>query len=332
MKAVVLKDYNGTPQSLAAVDFAVPPLKSGQVLIKVAATSIGPADLMFLRGQYGFTKPLPVVPGFEGSGTVIASGGGLMGRGLMGRRVACLALEDGHGTWAEYMVASMDLCIPLSKGISLEQGAYLVINPMTALALLEIARTGGHSAFVQTAAASTLGLMMARLARRFQLTGIQIVRTPEQVQKLKSLGCEHVFDSNDTSFQKRLAEACNKFKATIAFDAVGGELTRRIALAMPPESRIVVFGALADEPLQIDSKDFFFRDKKLEGFWLSRWIRRKGFVQRLLLAYQIQKLLTNELQTRIQARFPLEDILSAIDLYEKQPTEGKVLLVSHRES
>jgi NADPH:quinone reductase-like Zn-dependent oxidoreductase len=329
MKAVVLKDYDGTPQSLVAADLSLPPLSPGQVLIKLAATSIGPADLMFLRGQYGFTKPLPVVPGFEGSGTVVASGGGLMGRGLIGRRVACLVVEDGDGTWAEYMVTSTDLCIPLSKGISFEQGAYLAINPMTALALVEMARTGGHLAFVQTAAASTLGLMIARLAKRLQLTGIQIVRSSEQAQKLKSLGSEHVFDSNDASFQKRLAEACNKFKATIAFDAVGGELTRRVALAMPPESRIVIFGALADEPFQIDSKDFFFRDKKLEGFWLSRWIKRKGFLQRLLLAYKIQKLLPSELQTRIQARFPLEDIFSAIDLYNKQPTEGKVLLLAN---
>jgi NADPH:quinone reductase-like Zn-dependent oxidoreductase len=327
MKAVVLKDYDGTPQSLAAVDFSVPPLRFGQVLIKLAATSIGPADLMFLKGQYGITKSLPVVPGFEGSGTVVASGGGLMGRGLIGRRVACLAPEDGHGTWAEYMVTSTDLCIPLFKRISFEQGAYLAINPMTAFALLEIARTGGHSAFVQTAAASTLGLMIARLAKRFQLTGIHIVRRPEQVQQLKTLGCEHVFDSNDTSFQKRLAEACNKSKASIAFDAVGGELTRRMTLAMPPESRIVVYGALADEPCQIDSKDFFFRDKKLEGYWLSRWIKRKGFLRKLLLTYEIQKLLSHELQTRVQARFSLEDVLSAIDQYEKQRTEGKVLLV-----
>jgi len=330
MKAVVLKDCDGTPQSLEVANLPVPRLKSGQVLIKLAATSIGPADLMFLKGQYGITKSLPVVPGFEGSGTVVASGGGLMGRGLIGRRVACVAPEDGHGTWAEYMVTTTDVCIPLSKDISFEQGAYLAINPMTALALVEIARTGGHLAFVQTAAASTLGLMIARLAKRFRLTGIQIVRSPEQVQKLKSLGCEHVFDSNDASFQKLLAEACNKFKASIAFDAVGGELTRRVALAMPPQSRIVVYGALADEPLQIDSKDFFFRDRKLEGFWLSRWIKRKGFLQRLLLAYQIQKLLPNELHTRIQARFPLEDILSAIDLYKKQGTEGKVLLSLQR--
>jgi len=326
MKAVVLKDHDGTPQSLAVADLSLPPLRSGHVLIKLAATSIGPADLMFLKGQYGITKSLPVVPGFEGSGTVIASGGGLMGRGLIGRRVACLAPEDGHGTWAEYMVTSTDVCIPLLKHVSFEQGAYLAINPITALALVEMARTGGHLAFVQTAAASTLGLMIARLAKRFQLTAIQIVRGPEQVQKLKSMGCEHVFDSNDASFQKRLAEACNKIKATIAFDAVGGELTRRLALAMPPESRIVVFGALADEPLQIDSKDFFFRDKKLEGFWLSRWIKTQGFLQRLLLAYKIQKLLPNELQTRIQARFPLQDILSALDLYGKQGAVGKVLL------
>jgi len=326
MKAVVLKDYQGTPQSLTAADLSLPSLGSGQVLIKLEATSIGPADLMFLKGQYGFTKPLPVVPGFEGSGTVIASGGGLMGRGLIGRRVACLAPEDGHGTWAECMVTSADLCIPLSKNISFEQGAYLAINPMTALALVEIARTGGHLAFVQTAAASTLGLMIARLAKRFQLTGIHIVRRPEQVQQLKSLECEHVFDSNDASFQRCLTDACNKFKATITFDAVGGALTRRVALAMPPESRIVVFGALAGEPCQIDSKDFFFRDKKLEGFWLSRWIKRKGFLQRLLLAYRIQKFLPNELHTRIQARFPLEHILSAVDLCGKQGIAGKVLL------
>ena len=125
MKAVVLKDYDGTPQSVAAADFSVPRLRSGQVLIKLAATSIGPADLMFLKGQYGITKPLPVAPGFEGSGTVIASGGGWLGWGLVGKPVACLALEDGHGTWAEYMVTSADLCIPLFKHTSFEQGACL---------------------------------------------------------------------------------------------------------------------------------------------------------------------------------------------------------------
>ena len=79
MKAVVLKEYDGTLQSLAAADFSVPRLRSGQVLIKLAATSIGPADLMFLKGQYGIVKPLPVVPGFDlkaaGPSSLPAAGG-----------------------------------------------------------------------------------------------------------------------------------------------------------------------------------------------------------------------------------------------------------------
>ena len=57
MNAVVLKDYDGTPQSLVTADVPVPRLRPGQVLVKLAATSIGPADLMFLKGQYGITKP-----------------------------------------------------------------------------------------------------------------------------------------------------------------------------------------------------------------------------------------------------------------------------------
>ena len=60
-----------------------------------------------------------------------------------------------------------------------------------------------------------------------------------------------------------------------------------------------------------------------KGFGFLNGLKGKGFLQKLLLANQVQKLLSNELQTHVQARFPLEDILSAIDLYEKQRTEGK---------
>jgi NADPH:quinone reductase-like Zn-dependent oxidoreductase len=303
---------------------------SKHILVKMAASSIGPADLMFLKGEYGFTKPLPVVPGFEGSGTVVASGGGWMGRWLVGKRVACLATEDGNGPWAEYMVASTDVCIPLVKTVSFEQAACLTVNPMTANALLEIARSGGHSAFVQTAASSALGSMVGRLAKRLRLPGIHVVRRPEQVHQLEEMGFDNVFDSSGDSFHERMVEACKRLKASIAFDAVGGELTRRLAAAMPPRSRIIVFGKLADQPCQIDTADLMFRDQTLEGFWLSRWIKKKGFFQKLQLANRVQTLLPNELQTRVQARFPLEDIQSAIALYEKQPTEGKVLLVPRR--
>jgi NADPH2:quinone reductase len=327
MKAVVLKDYDATAHSLTVTDIAIPVLKPGQVLVKMAAAPIHPSDLVFLKGKYGITKPLPVVPGFEGCGTVMASGGGVWPRWLVGKRVACHAPEDGHGTWAEYMVASAEGCIPLDKHISEEQGACLMVNPLTAYALINLAQSRGLTSFVQTAAASAVGLMIARLAVRYGITGIHVVRRAEQVQRLKDLGCEYVFDVHDPLFNERLGEASYKFKATIAFDAVGGELTRHLASAMPPGSQIVVYGALSGENCQMHPSDLIFNGEKLEGFWLSHWIKDKNLLQKILFLHKVKSLLTHELQTHIQARFPLEKVTQAIELYKKERSQGKVLLL-----
>src|SRR5262245_46472731 len=141
MRAIELRSYDGRPESLVLVEKLVPAPGPGQVLVRMAASPINPSDLMFLRGQYGFKKGLPVVPGFEGSGTVVAGGGGFIASMLQGRRVACAAaspdLQD--GTWAEYTVTSARLCIPLLRDVDLEQAAMMLVNPLTAWALVDIA-------------------------------------------------------------------------------------------------------------------------------------------------------------------------------------------------
>ena len=327
MKALVLNDYDGTALSLERSEIPVPALKPGQVLIKIAAAAVNPSDLVFLRGAYGIVKALPVVPGFEGSGTVVASGGGILGRWLIGKRVACHAPSDSDGTWAEYMAAPAKDCIPLFKNISLEQGATLIVNPMTACALIDIARAGHHPSFVQTAAAGALGLMIARLGQRYGMTGIHIVRRQEQVALLKAQGAEYVFDTSDPLFMDRLSEACYKFKATIAFDAVGGELTGRVASAMPAQSRVIVYGALSNEACRVRPVDLIFYNERLEGFWLTEWINHKSLLSHLQFGNRVQRLLHTDLQTNVQARFPLDGFADAFALYKKQRTDGKVLLI-----
>src|SRR5207344_2572498 len=91
---------------------------------------------------------------------------------LVGKRVSCRAPEDGNGTWAENMVCPADLCVPLRQSVTLEQGS----------SLLQIARQEKRPAFVQTAAASALGRMLPRLAKRFGMESINIVRRREQVE------------------------------------------------------------------------------------------------------------------------------------------------------
>ena len=62
-----------------------------------------------------------------------------MPRFLKRRRVACAAadLNIAGGMWAEYLVTSAQLCVPLSKQVDMEQGATMLVNPLTAWALME---------------------------------------------------------------------------------------------------------------------------------------------------------------------------------------------------
>ena len=79
------------------------------------------------------------------------------------------------------MMTSASQCIPLQKNVSLEQGAMLIVNPMTAVIFLEIIRQGKHKAVVNTAAASQLGQMLLRLSLKYQFPLINIVRREDQV-------------------------------------------------------------------------------------------------------------------------------------------------------
>lgn len=74
MMAMVLEEFK-KPAELKEIPIPVP--KDGEVLIRVESAPINPSDLSFLKGHYSSNKPLPCVPGFEGSGVVVASGGGI---------------------------------------------------------------------------------------------------------------------------------------------------------------------------------------------------------------------------------------------------------------
>jgi NADPH:quinone reductase len=329
MRAVQLTAYDGRPESIAIVEMPVSRPGPGEVLVRVFASPINPSDLVFIRGLYGFKKPLPAIPGFEGSGTVVEAGAGMMPHLLKGRRVACAAADPKvrGGTWAEYVVTSAQFCIPLRKDVDLEQGAALLINPMTAWGLMHEARRGRHRAVVQTAAASTLGRMIVRLGKRFSLPVINVVRRAEQLGLLRGLGAEYVVNSSEPEFDKRLRELCHRLGATIGFDAVAGEMSARVLRAQPRGSRLLVYGALSLQASQADPATLIFEGKRLEGFSLDAWLRSRTLLGRLRLARKIQELLRSDLKTHFHSTVPLQEAGRALQRYAANMTAGKVLLV-----
>jgi NADPH:quinone reductase-like Zn-dependent oxidoreductase len=329
MTAVVLESYSGV-ESLRVEQRAVPSLRKNEVLVKVAASPINPSDLAFLQGEYGIQKPLPVVPGIEGSGTVVAVGSGIMGRYLKGKQVACVSQIQGDGVWADYLVTTANYALPLDKSVSLEQGAMSVVNPLTAIALLSIAKKGGHKTMINTAAASALGQMINRLSRVEGIQVINIVRRDAQVAFLKQQGAAIVLNSNDSSFSQQLYDLCHQHEARLAFDAVAGSMTLQLLEAMPENSKVTIYGGLSWEAAQVAPNHVIFQNKRVDGFWLPLWLAEKSLMQNLMTWRRAQKLLSTDLKSDIRVRYPLKDARNAVLDYQNNMTGGKVLLIPGR--
>jgi NADPH:quinone reductase-like Zn-dependent oxidoreductase len=326
MRALVLHAYDiGSYTSLTLEEHPTPQPGKGEVLVRMTASPINPSDLASLQGLYGVKKALPMVPGIEGCGTVVKTDSSFLARRLQGKRVACAA-GAGDGAWAEYMVASALQCSPLPETVSDEQGAMRIVNPYTAWAHLQIARTYGARAIVQTAAASALGQMVNRLARLRGVAVINIVRRDAQIETLRALGAEHILNSAAPDFDSQLRGLCRRLDARVAFDAVAGAMTARLLGAMAPEARVVVYGGLAGELICINPGELIFNERRVEGFYLGRWIARQNPLALLRMQRQLYSLgdLTH---AAIQLRAPLEDVQSAIATYEANMSAGKVLLM-----
>ncbi len=326
MRALVLHSYDiGSFASLTVEERPTPRPGKGEALVRMAASPINPSDLASLQGLYGVKKALPMVPGIEGCGTVVATGAGYLARRLLGKRVACAA-GAGDGAWAEYMVAPTTQCSPLPDSISDEQGSMRIVNPYTAWAHLSIARQAGARAIVQTAAASALGQMVNRLAQRRGMQVINVVRNDAQVGTLRSLGAEHILNSEAPEFDKQLRALCRQLGARLAFDAVAGAMTARLLSALPPEGRVIVYGGLAGEAITLNPGDLIFNQRRIEGFYLSRWVARQNPLALLSMQRQLYQLgdLTH---AAIQLRASLENAHQAIATYQANMSAGKVLLM-----
>jgi NADPH:quinone reductase-like Zn-dependent oxidoreductase len=321
MRAVLL-EANGL---LTVGQIPTPLPAAEQVLIRMAASPINPSDLGFLKGYYSSQKSFPIVPGFEGSGTVIAAGSGLLPRLWLGKRVAC-AVSTSGGAWAEYLMTRAAQCVPLRHDLSLEQGATLIINPMTALAFFDIAKRHKHAAVVSNAAASALGRMILRLGQTYHVPVIHIVRREEQVQLLRSIGGNYILNSSELGFYDHLHTLSSQLRATLILDPVAGKETRRLLDATPGGSTLLSYGTLSGSRNDVTSQPPRDDGKRIEGFFLPDWLAQKNSLQVFTDMQRVQHLATRELGTTIQKRFPLSAVEEAIKTYQANPTAGKVLL------
>ncbi len=302
----------------------------GEVLVRVAASPINPSDLLMIRGDYGQKRPFPFVPGLEGSGRVVASGGGFLGRSIKGKLVACAPERD--GLWQEYAVVSAKRCVPLPSTVSAGPGAMSFVNPLTAIALVEEAARTGCRAAVSTAAGGALGRMIRARGKEKGVTIINVVRRSEQAAALREEGVQHVLATDMDNFDAALGERCAQLDCRLAFDAVGGEMTSRLAEALQSNGEILVYGGLSDEKPAIDPATIIFKGLSVRGFWLTQWSAEKSFLRQVMLTREIHAALQGGFaETRVAQVVPLIEGASAPRLYAENMSLGKVLISTDTE-
>ncbi|TIX27387.1 zinc-binding dehydrogenase [Mesorhizobium sp.] len=286
MKALLLvgDGYTRTPSGsvletmepyLAPGSIVVPTPGPTQVLIKVSLASINPSDVAFIKGQYGQPRAKGQPAGFEGVGIVAASGDESYPKSLMGKRVAFATGVTNWGSWADYAIAEAAVCIPLIDTVRDEDGAAMIVNPLTALAMFDIVKQEGEKAFVMTAGASQLCKLIIGLAREEGFRPIVTVRRDDQIAVLKALGAAHVLNERAPDFKTALREVMKAEQPRIFLDAVTGPLASVIFDVMPKRSRWIIYGRLDPEATVIrEPGQLIFQHKHIEGFWLSEWMRQ----------------------------------------------------------
>lgn len=326
MKAVFLEKPGGP---LAVKEVPVPVPARGEVLIRMAAAPVNPSDLARIRNAHLDCDLGTFVPGLEGSGTVVASGGGLLPRLWLGKRVACAAHKPGSGTWAEYIVTPATACFPLSKDVDDEQGSMTLVNPLTALAFFDIARSGKHKALINNAAASALGKMVIHLGERNRLPVINIVRREEQANSLEKLGARHVLVSSRPGFIEQLSALAHELDATLLFDSVCGKGFGGLLGALPFGSKAVVYGNLSGEEFpEFDPKTILSNNLTVTGFYLANQAKENGLIKNILNLRKVGPLMKSGMTVTVSKKFPLDRAQEAVDTYLGNMSAGKVLLVT----
>jgi NADPH:quinone reductase len=325
MKAVVCEKWGDPAEVLQVRDLPTPELGPGQVRVRMLVSPVNPSDLLMVQGVYGRQPPLPSVPGFEGVG-IVEGGSGLLARLRMNRRVA--VPNGAGGAWAEQLVLPARQVWPVPSRLTDEQAATFFVNPASALVMTRhVLRIPPGAWLLQTAAGSALGRMIIRLGRLFGFRTLNVVRRRAQAEELLREGVEAVVATDEDSLIDRARQLTQGEGVAFAIDPVGGATGGEVAASLASGGRMLLYGTLSGEPLTIDPRVLMVGQKRIEGFWMSEWVRQQSALTMFLLFRQVGQLIrSGVLTTEVAATFPLNDVRAAVRLAASPGRQGKVLL------
>jgi NADPH:quinone reductase len=197
------------------VDAAAP--GQGQVRLKQHAVGVNYIDVYQRSGLYKL--PLPLVPGNEGAGEVVAVGPGVTDFKVGDRGAYAGAI----GSYADERLMPADRLVKLPDSIDFKTGAAMMLQGMTVRYLLrQTYKVVPGTTLLLHAAAGGIGLIAAQWARHLGAANIiGTVSSDDKAKLAKEAGCTHVINYKTEDFVKRTKEITNGQGVDVVYDGVG---------------------------------------------------------------------------------------------------------------
>ena len=195
MKAVRIHAFGG-PEELRYEDAPRPAPKPGEVLIRIHASAVNPADWKFRSGFFGKDIPLPLTLGFDFSG-VIDTLGESVTRWKVGDEVYGYAL----GAYAEYIAVKESMTVAKPESVDHIHAAAIASASLAAWrALFETAELEAGQKVLIHGATGGVGGFAVQLAHA---KGIHVIGTASQRNQayLKELGADEAIDYAAVRFE-----------------------------------------------------------------------------------------------------------------------------------
>jgi NADPH2:quinone reductase len=311
VKAIQIEEFGG-PEKLRLVEVEEPVPGEGEVLVEVARSGINFADTHATRNDYLAEQALPLVPGAEVSG-----------RTSDGRRVAALLANGGY---AEKVAVHEALLIPLPDEVDDDSAAALLLQGLTAMALVQrCARIEAGETLVVEAAAGGTGTLAVQLGKRAGAKVIGLASSAEKRALVERLGADATVDSRAEDLGAAIREANGGERVDAVLHMSGGDAFDAELGVLAPLGRMVVFGIASREQRDVSTAALLRGSKTLVGFWLIHLLARRELVGPMI-GELLSAVAAGELEVTVGGVYPLSEAARAHEDLIARRTSGKLLL------
>lgn len=317
MRAVVLEGFGGV-SNLVMREVDAPTPGAGQVRVRVRATGLNYADVLWRHGRYPRAR-VPHVLGYEIAGEVDAVGEGVTGF-QPGDRV--FGTAAGGGGYAERCLAPAEMLMAIPDGLSFDEAAALpVVFGTVWWGLVGMGRLQPGEWALIHAAGGGVGTVAVQWAKALGAKVVATAGSDEKLARVKELGADVLINYRSTNWVDGLKEQVGK--VDLVMDSIGGQVLEESLGVLKPFGRLITFGYASGEQVQVDPMRLFGRNLTISGLWLGAMppqaVRRS-------LEESVQVIASGKVKPVIGHTFPLEQVADAHALLEGRGSFGKVII------